>query len=118
PQIPLFFMGEEGHLRTGFPFYFDLPEPVARDKRQDRYQQMREIFKEDVAEGDLPDPNDPATFQAAKLDWEALAGDAHRDALARFRTLVAQRRALVWPVTASPYREASSARLGDGLIVT
>src|SRR6185369_3713973 len=37
PQIPLFFMGEEAHLRCGFPFFFDLPEPIASQKRQDRY---------------------------------------------------------------------------------
>jgi len=118
PQIPLFFMGEEAHLRTGFPFFFDLPEPVASEKRADRYRQMREMFKQKVAEGELPDPNDPATFMLAKLDWGALAEAAHRKALARFRTLVAQRRALVWPLTASRYRDAWSARQGDGIIVS
>ena len=32
-QLPMFFMGEEAHLRCGFPFFFDLPEPCVRETR-------------------------------------------------------------------------------------
>src|SRR5690606_36038078 len=40
PQIPLFFMGEEGHLLTRFPFFTDLPPEAAKAKRDERYRQM------------------------------------------------------------------------------
>src|SRR5690606_21362941 len=62
PQIPLFFVGEEGHLRSKFPFFTDLPEEAAKAKQDDRYDQMEKIFNEDVPEEGLPWPNDVATF--------------------------------------------------------
>jgi 1,4-alpha-glucan branching enzyme len=67
PQIPLCFMGDEGNLTSGFPFFVDLPDEAAKLKRDDRYKQMTEIFNQNVKDGDLPEPNDPATFASAKL---------------------------------------------------
>ena len=76
PQIPLCFMGDEGHLPSGFPFFVDLDEDAAKAKREDRYKQIREVFNQpEVKDGDLPEPNDPATFESAKLPWE----DYHSD---------------------------------------
>ena len=119
PQIPLCFMGDEGNLGSGFPFFFDLPEEVAEAKSDDRYTQMREMFAEDVKPGDLPEPNDPATFTLAKLPWEDYRDLPERqEALQRFRTLAGWRRQKLWPLAATPCLEARTARQGNCLIVT
>ena len=118
PQIPLFFMGEDAHLRTPFPFFFDLPEAIAADKRADRYQQMREIFEEDVADGDLPDPNAEQTFDSAKLDWADYANPERLAALQRFRTLAGWRRDLLWPLAATPCLDARTGRQGTAIVVS
>jgi malto-oligosyltrehalose trehalohydrolase len=118
PQIPLFFMGEEAHLRCPFMFFFDLPEPQRSERRNNRYWQMENVFHTKVEPGSLPDPQDPETFERSKLDWEAFGRDEHRAALNRFRELTALRRELVWPLTASTCLASWSARQGDGIIVT
>jgi maltooligosyltrehalose trehalohydrolase len=118
PQIPLFFMGEEAHMRTPFPFFFDLPEEAARPKRDDRYKQLREIFEEPVADGGLPDPNDPATFESAKLDWSEFDLDQRRAALSRFRALAAWRRDNVWPLTCTTCLDTRTARHGTAILVS
>lgn len=119
PQIPLCFMGDEVNAETPFPYFIDLPEAPASAKQDDRYEQMRELFHEDIREGDLPDPNDPATFAAAKLPWHEIAEHPERRAsLERFRTLARWRREMVWPLAATPCLETRTARQGNCLIVT
>lgn len=117
PQIPLFFMGEEGHLETPFPFFIDLDEEDAAPKRADRYKQMREIFEQDVKDGDLPDPNSVATFDTAKIPWDEFGRPDRRDALRRFQTLAGYRRDLLWPLAKSVCLDAKSARQGNAIIV-
>lgn len=119
PQIPLCFMGDEGNLSSGFPFFVDLPDDVARTIRDGRYRQMNEMFGEDVAEGSLPEPNDPATLAMAKLPWQDYEKvPARRQALERFRTLARYRREKLWPLAATPCLEARTARQYNALIVT
>jgi maltooligosyltrehalose trehalohydrolase len=117
PQIPLCFMGDEGNVRSPFPFFVDLPEDAARHKAEDRYRQMREMFKEDVADGGLPDPNETETFEMAKVRWDEYYNEERRAALERFRTLARLRREMVWPLTATPCLSSDSARQGNCLIV-
>jgi maltooligosyltrehalose trehalohydrolase len=118
PQIPLFFMGEEAHLRTHFPFFLDLPEEAAAPKREDRYKQMREIFGEDVEDGELPDPNDPKTFAMAKINWRDFERPRSREALQRFRELAQWRKDNVWPLTATKCLDARSGRQGNAVVVS
>lgn len=119
PQIPLCFMGDEGHLLSGFPFFVDLDDAAADAKRKNRYKQIRELFKQpEVKDGDLPDPNDPATFMSAKLPWDDYYAEHNRNAIARFRELAGLRRKYVWPLTASLFVDARSVRRGNALIVT
>jgi len=118
PQIPLFFMGEEAHLRCPFLFFFDLPEPVRSELRDNRYWQMENVFHTKVLPGSLPDPQDKATFERSRLAWDDYGQEQHRAALARFRELVELRRDLVWPLASTRCLEARSARQGDGVIVT
>lgn len=117
PQIPLFFMGEEGHLRTPFPFFIDLPGEAAEPKRADRYKQMRESFGEDVEDGQLPDPNAPETFMRAKLDWADYENPERRAALDRFRQLAGWRRDYLWPLPGTPCIDAKTVRQGTAIVV-
>jgi maltooligosyltrehalose trehalohydrolase len=117
PQIPLCFMGDEANLASGFPFFVDLRPEDGEKVDARRYKEMREMFKEDVQQGALPHPNDPQTFESAKLVWEDFGQDQHRAALERFRQLSAWRRENVWPLTATPCQDATSIRLGRCLIV-
>lgn len=118
PQIPMFFMGEEAHLRRGFAFFFDFAAEVAEARAGQRLEQMRTMFDEEVGDIGLPDPNDPRTFAASKIVWEDFAAPRHQQALARFRELTALRRELVWPLTGGKCLDAWSARQGNALIVT
>ena len=79
---------------------------------------MKEIFNETVEPGTLPDPQDPKTFEHAKLAWDDYALPEHVAGLNRFRELTALRRELLWPLTAGKCLNVWSARQGDGLIVT
>lgn len=45
------------------------------------------MFGKDVADGTLPYPNDPATFEGAKIDWNASGLDQPKASLERFREL-------------------------------
>jgi maltooligosyltrehalose trehalohydrolase len=117
PQIPLLFMGEEANLDTPFYFFVDLDAHHAAAKRADRYEQMKTVFNECVREGDLPDPNDEATFLASRLDWAQYETGQGQASLGRFRELVTWRRDKVWPLAVSPCRDATTARHGNCLIV-
>jgi maltooligosyltrehalose trehalohydrolase len=118
PQIPLCFMGDEGNLHSGFPFFVDLDGVAAKAKRDRRNKEMREIFKEpDIKDGDLPDPSFRYTYDFAKLPWEAYFREEHRSSLERFRQLTRFRREIVWPLTATPCLDAQTARHGNCLIV-
>jgi maltooligosyltrehalose trehalohydrolase len=118
PQVPLFFIGEEAHLRTPFPFFVDLPDDAAAEVRADRYKQMRESFEEEVKDGDLPDPNALETFQRAVIDWDEFEEPERQAALARFRTLAAWRREHLWPLAASPCIDSRTGRHGTAIVVS
>jgi maltooligosyltrehalose trehalohydrolase len=119
PQIPLCFMGDEANLSSPFPFFVDLPKAEAERKQADRYDQMHNIFNDPVKAGGLPDPNELATFESAKLNWTEFDTRPERqDALQRFRTLAAWRRERLWPLSATPCLDARTARQGNCLIVT
>jgi len=117
PQIPLCFMGDEANLPSPFPFFIDLEAEEGDKADARRHKEMREMFKEPVEDGDLPHPNDPQTFEMAKLPWDAFAQGEHLAALQRFRELAAFRREKVWPLAATPCADAISVRHGQGLIV-
>lgn len=118
PPIPLFFVGEEAHLETPFPFFIDLPKDAAATIRDDRYTQMRESFEEDVKDGDLPDPNAVETFNSAIIDWAEYDQQDRQAALARFRTLAAWRKEHLWPLAASPCLDARTGRQGTSIVVS
>jgi maltooligosyltrehalose trehalohydrolase len=88
PQIPLLFMGEEYGETAPFQFFTDHDDPaIAEATREGR---KREFAKFTAFQGEVPDPQDPATFERSKLHPEM--GD---DGLRAFYTeLIALRRSL------------------------
>jgi maltooligosyltrehalose trehalohydrolase len=50
-----------------------------------------------VAQARIPDPNDPATFLASKLDWASLERQLHREWLQWYRELLTCRREKIVP---------------------
>jgi maltooligosyltrehalose trehalohydrolase len=88
PQIPLLFMGEEYGETAPFQFFTDHDDPaVAEATREGR---RREFAKFSAFKGDVPDPQDPATFERSKLHPEA--GDDELRAF--YAELIALRRSL------------------------
>jgi len=117
PQIPLCFMGDEGNLNAPFPFFTDFSQEEGEKADRRRHKEMREVFHENLADGSLPHPNDPATFQQAKIDWDAFGRDQHRASIDRFRQLAGYRRELVWPLSKTPCLDAFTSRHENACIV-
>jgi maltooligosyltrehalose trehalohydrolase len=69
PFIPLLFMGEEYGETAPFQFFSDhIDEKIARATREGRRREF-EAFAE-FAHQEVPDPQDPATFERSKLTRE------------------------------------------------
>ncbi len=94
PCVPLLFMGEEYGERNPFPFFCsfgdaDLIEAVRRGRREEfaalSFQWGTEI----------PDPQSPDTFAAAKLGWSWPEGSPQAQLRRLYRDLLAARRR--WP---------------------
>jgi maltooligosyltrehalose trehalohydrolase len=97
PFTPLLFMGEEWGARTPWQFFTDHPEPdLAQSVREGRAREFGGHGWAQVYAGpvDVPDPQDPATFERSVLDRAEL-GDPERAALHEwYRELIALRRSV------------------------
>ncbi|MEE3852474.1 malto-oligosyltrehalose trehalohydrolase [Gordonia sp. LSe1-13] len=90
PFTPMLFMGEEWAADTPFAFFTSHPEPeLAEAVRTGRRSEFAE-HGWDAAE--VPDPQDPATYESSKLDWSELDEPTHARMLAFYRDLVALRK--------------------------
>jgi maltooligosyltrehalose trehalohydrolase len=69
PQIPLLFMGEEYGERRPFQYFTDHVDPFVADATRDGRRREFAGFAGFSAE-DVPDPQDPATFERSKLSRE------------------------------------------------
>jgi maltooligosyltrehalose trehalohydrolase len=88
PQVPLLFMGEEYGETAPFQFFTDHDDPaIAKATREGR---RKEFAKFSSFRGEVPDPQDEATFLRSKLDPEA--GDAELRSF--YAELIALRRSL------------------------
>ncbi|HEV7962284.1 MAG TPA: malto-oligosyltrehalose trehalohydrolase [Actinoplanes sp.] len=90
PFTPMLFMGEEWAASTPWQFFTSHPEPeLAAAVRTGR---RREFGSHGWAEADVPDPQDPATFERSKLDWSELGKSGHAEILQMYKRLIALRR--------------------------
>ncbi len=90
PFIPLLFQGEEWGASTPFQYFTDhqdadLGRAVSAGRR-------REFAAFGWDPEDVPDPQDPATFERSKLDWSELEPEPHHQLLHWYRRLIQLRR--------------------------
>ncbi len=91
PFVPLLFAGEEWGASTPFLFFTDYGDPALWDAV--REGRRREFAAFGWAPDAVPDPQDPATFEASRLDWSELDREPHAGLFDWHRTLVRIRRA-------------------------
>jgi len=89
PFLPLLFMGEEYGETAPFQYFVSHSDPalieaVRRGRRQE--------FAQFAWNGDLPDPQDEATFHRSHLRWELRSTGQHRVLLDLYRELIRLRR--------------------------
>ena len=80
PYLPLVFQGQEWGETRPFLYFTDHRPELAEAVRRGR----RDEFAAFAWAADVPDPNDPATFERSKLDWSRAGGpvlDLWRDLL-------------------------------------
>ncbi|MEU8223507.1 malto-oligosyltrehalose trehalohydrolase [Kribbella sp. NPDC048915] len=86
PYTPMLFMGEEWGASTPWRFFTDFDEPeLAEAVRTGRRQEFA-AFGWDADE--IPDPQDPQTWQSSLLDWSELDEAPHREVLNWYRHLL------------------------------
>jgi maltooligosyltrehalose trehalohydrolase len=90
-QLPLLFMGQEWAASTPFQFFTDHDDELGRQVSEGR----REEF-EDFAGfgGEVPDPQDEATFRRSTLNWQEREEGRHARTLALYRDLLSLRKRL------------------------
>jgi maltooligosyltrehalose trehalohydrolase len=92
PFVPLLFQGEEWAASTPFQYFTDHQDVALAQAVRDGRRHEFEAFG--WKPEDVPDPQDPATFERSRLRWEELASSPHREMLDWHRRLIALRRAL------------------------
>jgi maltooligosyltrehalose trehalohydrolase len=103
PFVPMLFQGQEWSATAPFPYFADHTDPALVDAvRRGRREEFAAFgWRAD----ELLDPEDPLTFDAAKLRWEECGEDDHARVLSWVRTLLEIRRRL-------------RGRIDDGLALT
>jgi len=97
----LLFQGQEWAASAPFLYFTDFSDrQLATAVREGRRREF-EAFGWNPDE--VPDPNDPQTFERSKLDWDEIDEPAHRAMLDRYRALLALRRRL--PAFTAPVGE-------------
>jgi maltooligosyltrehalose trehalohydrolase len=122
PQIPLIFMGEEEASRNPFLFFAQHDEGLAESIREGRRREFEDIAN---AVGDLPDPDDPETFERSVPTPDLELAD---ERFALYRRLLALRRKHISPAlegarpleahAVGPAAVVARWRLGDGKTLT
>jgi maltooligosyltrehalose trehalohydrolase len=98
PFVPMLFQGEEWGASTPFQYFTDHSDPaLGRTVSEGRRQEFA-AFGWDP--DDVPDPQQPATFERSRLDWSEPDRQPHADLLAWHRRLIALRRQI--PALADP----------------
>jgi maltooligosyltrehalose trehalohydrolase len=100
PYLPLLFQGQEWGETRPFLFFTDHGPELAESVRRGRQAEFAAFGWAEV-----PDPNDPATFERSKLDWSRAAGPA----LELWRALLWLRRDV--PALGNCRRDLATARV-------
>ncbi|NYD43736.1 malto-oligosyltrehalose trehalohydrolase [Nocardioides panaciterrulae] len=90
PFTPMLFMGEEWAASTPFQFFTSHPEPeLGRATAEGRIKEFERMGWDPAV---VPDPQDPATFERSKLDWDEVGRGRHARLLEAYRRLAHLRR--------------------------
>ncbi len=93
PFIPMLFMGEEFAASTPFRYFADHEdEEMARKVSEGR---KREFAAFGFNEKDIPDPEDPKTFEVSKLNWSEVHEGKHAEMFDWVKQLIQLRRTTV-----------------------
>jgi len=100
PAPPLIFMGEEWGTRRPFLFFCDFHDTLADAVREGRRREFASFpdFADPQSRAAIPDPNDPATAEASRIDWSEPERTEHAHRLALYRTLLTLRQREVVPL--------------------
>ena len=89
PYTAMLFMGEEWGASTPFQFFSSHPEPeLARATAEGR---KAEFAEHGWDADEIPDPQDPETFQRSKLNWAEVGTGEHARLHRLYRDLIALR---------------------------
>jgi maltooligosyltrehalose trehalohydrolase len=92
PFTPMLFQGEEWAASTPFAFFTSHPEAeLGRATAEGRLAEFERMGWDPAV---VPDPQDPATYDRSKLDWDELDSGRHAVLLDVYRRLGALRREL------------------------
>ena len=105
PHTPLLFMGQEYDETAPFQFFADFQDPGLKKAVSEG---RRSEFK-DFNFGEVPDPEDPATFERSKLTWAD--GPQNREMLEWYRRLLQLRKEYV-----VNHERTADAQYADGLL--
>ena len=90
PYTPMLFMGEEWGATTPWQFFTSHPEPeLGTATATGRISEFARMGWDPAL---VPDPQDPATFERSKLNWNERAEPEHARLLEFYRALAALRR--------------------------
>lgn len=90
PFTPMLFMGEEWAASTPFQFFTSHPEPELGEATANG--RKAEFAEHGWDADDVPDPQDPQTFERSKLRWAELDEPQHAATLDFYRALIALRK--------------------------
>ena len=100
PSPPMLFMGEEWAAPEPFAYFCDFEPELATQVREGRKREFARFSRFSSPQGtdSIPDPTDPATLRAARLDWTKLADGDHARWLDHYRRLLAIRKRDIVPI--------------------
>jgi maltooligosyltrehalose trehalohydrolase len=90
PYTPMLFMGQEWAASSPFQYFTDHHGELGKLVEAGRRREFKDAFENLT---DVPSPQDPATFQRSKLNWDELEKPAHAPVLALYRELLRLRHA-------------------------
>jgi maltooligosyltrehalose trehalohydrolase len=113
PFTPMLFMGEEWAASSPWQFFTSHPEPDLAAAVQNG--RRREFASHGWAEAEVPDPQDPATFERSKLDWDEAGKPGHAEILDLHKKLIKLRRSQ--PDLSDPWLDKVEVWHGDQYLV-
>ncbi|MBA4022486.1 MAG: malto-oligosyltrehalose trehalohydrolase [Gordonia sp.] len=90
PYTPMLFMGEEWAASSPFQFFTSHPEPELGEATANG--RKAEFAEHGWDADEVPDPQDPETFERSKLLWDEIEEPGHARILEFYRSLIALRK--------------------------